>query len=78
LANFSSGLTDWEKRILQLAAKNPGVSDCGLARKLQVAPSTVKESRLNALRKLEKAQADLAFADSLKSQGYGLGLVKKV
>ena len=67
MANCSSGLTDWEKRILQLAAKNPGMSDYRLARKLRVAPSTVKESRLNALRKLEKARADLAFADRLKS-----------
>ena len=66
MANCSSGLTDWEKRILQLAAKNPGMSDYRLARKLRVSPSTVKESRLNALRKLEKARADLAFADGLK------------
>ena len=70
MANCSSGLTDWEKRIFQLAAKNPDVSDYRLARKLRVAPSTVKESRLNALWKLEKARADLAFADGLTSQGF--------
>jgi len=69
LGNCSSGLTDSEKRILQLAAKNPGMSDYRLARKLRVALSTVKEFQLNALSKLEKARTDLEFADGLKSQG---------
>jgi DNA-binding CsgD family transcriptional regulator len=69
LANCSSGLTDREKRILELKAKNPGLTDYRIARMLRVSPVSVKESRVNALRKVEKARADLIFIGRLESKG---------
>ena len=57
---FSLGLTDREKQILRL--KKGNLSDYEIARKLRVDAGNVTRSRLTALRKIERAQADLDFA----------------
>jgi DNA-binding NarL/FixJ family response regulator len=49
--------------VLRLMAE--GLSDYKIASKLRVEAPTVTRSRLNALRKLEKPRADLAFFDGL-------------
>ena len=54
------GLTDREKQILRL--KKGKLSDYEIARKLRVDAGNVTRSRLTALRKIERAQADLEFA----------------
>ncbi len=53
-------LTDREKQILLL--KKGKLSDYEIARKLRVDAGNVTRSRLTALRKIERAQADLDFA----------------
>ena len=59
-------LTDREKAILRLKAE--GMSDYSIARKLKMETPNVTRSRKNALKKLERAKADLEFVDGLKSQ----------
>ena len=53
-------LTEREKQILRL--KKSDMSDYEIARKLRVDAGNVTRSRLTALRKIERAQADLDFA----------------
>ena len=53
-------LTEREKQILRL--KKGDLSDYEIARKLRVDAGNVTRSRLTALRKIERAQADLEFA----------------
>ena len=53
-------LTEREKQILRL--KKGNMSDYEIARKLRVDAGNVTRSRLTALRKIERAQADLEFA----------------
>ena len=53
-------LTEREKQILSL--KKDKLSDYEIARKLKVDAGNVTRSRLTALRKIERAQADLDFA----------------
>ena len=53
-------LTEREKQILRL--KKCNLSDYEIARKLRVDAGNVTRSRLTALRKIERAQADLDFA----------------
>jgi transcriptional regulator len=54
------GLTEREKQILRL--KKGDLSDYEIARKLRVDAGNVTRSRKTALRKIERAQADLDFA----------------
>jgi DNA-binding CsgD family transcriptional regulator len=53
-------LTEREKQILRLKKSN--LSDYEIARKLRIDAGNVTRSRLAALRKIERAQADLDFA----------------
>jgi transcriptional regulator len=62
-------LTEREKEILRLKAK--GVSDYGIARKLKMETPNVTRSRKNALKKIERARADLDFLDNL-DRGFSL------
>lgn len=57
-------LTEREKAILRLKAG--GFSDYGIARKLKMETPNVTRSRRNALKKIERAKADLDFVDRLK------------
>ena len=54
-------LTEREKQILRRLKKG-NMSDYVIARKLKVDTANVTHSRLTALRKIERAQADLDFA----------------
>jgi DNA-binding NarL/FixJ family response regulator len=65
-------LTEREKQILRLKAD--GISDYRIARKLKMETPNVTRSRKNALRKLERAKADLEFAEALKSHRPPLSL----
>jgi transcriptional regulator len=53
-------LTEREKQILRL--KKGDLSDYKIARKLQIDAGNVTRSSLTALKKIERAQADLDFA----------------
>ena len=53
-------MTEREKQILRL--KKGDMSDYEIARKLRVDAGNVTRSRITALRKIERAQADLDFA----------------
>ena len=53
-------LTEREKQILRL--KKGKLSDYEIARKLKIDAANVTRSRKTALRKIERAQADLDFA----------------
>jgi hypothetical protein len=53
-------LTEREKQILRL--KKGNMSDYEIARKLKIDAGNVTRSRKTALRKIERAQADLDFA----------------
>ena len=53
-------LTEREKQILRL--KKVNMSDYEIARKLRVDAGNVTRSRKTALRKIERAHADLDFA----------------
>ncbi|MCL5950082.1 MAG: LuxR C-terminal-related transcriptional regulator [Candidatus Bathyarchaeota archaeon] len=59
-------LTEREKAILRL--KVDGVSDYRIARKLKMETPNVTRARKNALKKMERARADLEFVDRLKEQ----------
>ena len=63
MVNYGCGLTAREREILRLSAK--GLTDYRIARKLRVEAPNITRSRLNALRKIERARADLEFFDSL-------------
>ena len=52
-------LAEREKQILRL--KKGNISDYEIARKLRVDVGNVTRSRLTALRKIERSQADLDF-----------------
>jgi len=56
-------LTEKERRILELAAKD--LSDYKIARHLGSDPPTVNRSRKNALRKLREAKQDIAWVKQL-------------
>jgi DNA-binding NarL/FixJ family response regulator len=58
-------LTEREKAILRLKAE--GVSDYRIARKLRMETPNVTRARKNALKKLERAKADLEFINGLES-----------
>jgi transcriptional regulator len=58
-------LTERERAILRLKAED--ISDYKIARKLKMEIPNVTRSRKNALKKLERARADLEFVDGLKS-----------
>lgn len=58
-------LTERERQILQLHAG--GLSDYKIARKLKIETPNVTRSRKNALKKLERAKADLEFIEKLKT-----------
>ena len=60
--NCACGLTAREREILRLTAL--GLTDYRIARKLRVEAPNVTRSRLNALKKIKKARADLAFVDA--------------
>jgi DNA-binding CsgD family transcriptional regulator len=62
-------LTEREKQILRLAAD--GASDYRIARKLKAAPPNVTRSRMNALKKIERARADLEFAKQVGAKQNG-------
>ncbi|MGD6806517.1 MAG: LuxR C-terminal-related transcriptional regulator [Candidatus Bathyarchaeia archaeon] len=68
-------LTEREKAILQLKAE--GVSDYRIARKLKMEIPNVTRSRKNALKKIERARADLEFVDRLKSGSSSRQVFKK-
>jgi transcriptional regulator len=57
-------LTERERQILRLKAE--GFSDYRIARKLRMETPNVYRARKAALRKIDRARADLSFADSLK------------
>jgi transcriptional regulator len=57
-------LTERERAVLRLRAE--GLSDYRIARRLRVDATGVCRSRLNALRKIERARVDLEFAKQLK------------
>ena len=59
-------LTEREKEILRLKAD--GLSDYRIARKLKMETPNVTRARKNALKKLEYANADLEFAEKIRSQ----------
>ena len=61
--NCACGLTVREREILRLNAL--GLTDYRIARKLRVEAPNVTRSRLNAIKKIERAKADLAFFDGL-------------
>ena len=63
MVNCACGLTAREREILRLTAL--GLTDYRIARKLRVEAPNVTRSRLNALKKIEKARADLAFFNGL-------------
>lgn len=60
-------LTGRERQILWLHAK--GLSDYRIAHELKMETSNVKRSIKNAIKKIERAKADIAFVDGLISQG---------
>jgi DNA-binding NarL/FixJ family response regulator len=59
-------LTGRERAVLRLRAE--GLSDYGIARRLRVDASGVTRSRLNAVRKIERARVDLEFARLVKGK----------
>ena len=58
-------LTEREKAILRLKAD--GISDYRIARKLKMETPNVTRSRKNALKKIERAKADLELSDRRKT-----------
>ena len=53
-------LTERERLVLRLRAE--GLSDYGIARRLRVDATGVTRSRLNAVKKIERAKVDLEFS----------------
>jgi transcriptional regulator len=58
-------LTERERKILRLHSE--GFTDYRIAKKLKMETPNVTRSRKNALKKIERARADLQFVDKLKS-----------
>jgi len=54
-------LTNREREILRLWAM--GMNDYKIARRLHSYTNSIKRSRLNALKKIERARVDLEFTD---------------
>ena len=63
--NYGCGLTEYQKRVLKLAAK--GYTDYRIAKMLKVEGPNVRNSRIRATKKIEKSRSDLAWFESLKS-----------
>ncbi len=59
-------LTERERKILRLHAE--GLNDYRIAKKLKMEAPNVTRSRINALKKLQSAKDDLAFANNLKEK----------
>jgi transcriptional regulator len=59
-------LTERERKILLLRAQ--GLNDYKIARRLSVERPNVTCSRKNALRKIDRAKADLEYIDKLVSK----------
>ncbi|NLB74865.1 MAG: hypothetical protein GX799_00140 [Crenarchaeota archaeon] len=59
-------LTGRERKILRLHAD--GLNDYRIAKKLKMETPNVTRSRKNALKKLERARADIEFSEQLKHQ----------
>ena len=59
-------LTERERQILRLHAK--GLSDYRIAHELKMEMPNVKRSRKNAIKKLERAKADIEFVEGLALQ----------
>lgn len=57
------GLTERERQILRLHAE--GLSDYRIAHELKMEMPNVKRSRKNAIKKIERARADLEFIKGL-------------
>jgi DNA-binding NarL/FixJ family response regulator len=57
-------LTEREREILRLSAG--GMNDYRIARRLHSYTNSVKRSRLNALKKIERARVDLEFTEIMK------------
>ncbi len=57
------GLTERERQILRLRAE--GMTDYRIARKLKIETPNVTRSRKNAIKKIERAHADLEFVKEL-------------
>jgi DNA-binding CsgD family transcriptional regulator len=57
-------LTERERQILRLNAE--GLSDYRIAWKLKMETPNIYRARKTALRKLDRARADLSFADGLR------------
>jgi transcriptional regulator len=57
-------LTERKRLILRLHAE--GLNDYRIAKKLKIETPNVYRARKTALRKLERARADLSFVDNLK------------
>jgi DNA-binding NarL/FixJ family response regulator len=56
-------LTERERKILEL--HNQGLNDYKIAKRLGLAPTSIRKSRLNALKKLHEAQEDVTWAHKL-------------
>jgi DNA-binding NarL/FixJ family response regulator len=56
-------LTEREKEILRLSRR--GLSDYRISRSIKADPPTVIRSHRNALKKISRAEADLAFASEI-------------
>jgi len=61
-------LTERERKILELF--NQGLNDYKIAKRLALAPTSARKSRLNALKKLREAQEDLTFASNIGLEQY--------
>jgi transcriptional regulator len=59
-------LTERERKILRLNAE--GLSDYQIAKKLKIETPNVYRARKTALRKIDRARADLSFVDTLKQR----------
>jgi transcriptional regulator len=57
-------LTERERQILRLHSE--GLNDYRIAKKLKMETPNVTRSRKNALKKIERARADLEFINALK------------
>jgi DNA-binding NarL/FixJ family response regulator len=63
---WAIALTERERQILGLHAE--GLSDYRIARKLSMEMPNVKRSRKNALKKIDRARADIDFVNGLLSK----------
>ncbi len=63
MVKYAVGLTDREKRVLQLKAG--GLNAYEIARKLRVDAANIYRADGNARRKLRRAKLDLEFAEEI-------------